>query len=84
MSVSVTQTQPHTGQLENLIRMVNQIADNLGPAAADDNEAAGLIAGHLQRFWGRNMKEQIVDYVRRDGSALSQIAQSAIRRLGDF
>ena len=70
-------------QLGSLIKMANQIADNV-PVDLNEIERIDATANHVQRFWARSMKRQIVDYVRRDGSELSQIAQSAIRQLGDF
>lgn len=64
--------------LKHLVRMVNQIAENLSPASADENLAAEKVASHLKRFWARSMKAQIIDYAMSDGSELHPIAKQAV------
>lgn len=69
-------------QLENLVHMANQIAANVDQSGGDE-AAAEKVATHLQKFWARSMKQQIVDYARQDGSDLAPIAQLAVSRLAD-
>ncbi len=62
-------------QLQNLIKMVNQIAVN---QHGDESQAAQRVATHLQKFWARSMKAQIIAYLDDDGTELSPIAREAI------
>ncbi|MGQ4877809.1 formate dehydrogenase subunit delta [Billgrantia sp. LNSP4103-1] len=67
-------------QLDSLIQMANQIAANnvhYGTAAAE------RVHLHLKKFWARSMKQQIVDYLRRDGSELSPLAREAVALLAE-
>lgn len=69
----------HT-ELQHLITMINQIADNI----ATTNSAAQTpvsVAEHIKRFWARSMKEQIVQYSEHDGQLLSPVAREAIAML---
>jgi formate dehydrogenase subunit delta len=66
------------GELQRLIAMANQIADNLRPAAADDAAAAGLVANHIRLFWARSMKAQLLDYLAKDGTELNTVARLAL------
>ncbi|MEX0827607.1 MAG: formate dehydrogenase subunit delta [Haliea sp.] len=70
------------GELRHLVDMANQIATNLRFAADDDAAAAELVANHIQRFWARSMKAQIVDYVQADGAELNQVAKLAVVSIG--
>lgn len=67
-------------QLDSLIHMANQIADNNRHHGGDD-AAADKVATHLRKFWARSMKRQIVDYATQDGSQLTPIARLAVQRL---
>ncbi|CAO3308182.1 formate dehydrogenase subunit delta [Pseudomonas asiatica] len=67
-------------QLYTLILMANQIAAN-NSHCGSEAEAAERVRTHLKRFWARSMKQQIVDYLHRDGSQLSSIAKVAITEL---
>ncbi|HBM83650.1 MAG TPA: formate dehydrogenase [Halieaceae bacterium] len=69
------------GELRHLVDMANQIATNLRFAAEDDAAAAELVANHIQRFWARNMKMQIADYVQADGAELNEVARLAVAAL---
>ncbi|KXS38375.1 formate dehydrogenase subunit delta [Modicisalibacter tunisiensis] len=68
----------HDAQLQHLIKMVNQIAAN---QPSGDNGAEERVAMHLQKFWARGMKQQIIDYADQDGTALSPLARQAVARL---
>ena len=53
-------------ELEHLIKMINQIADNI--AAGESEEIASeQLASHIKRFWARSMKQKIIDYANSDG-----------------
>ncbi|MFC0336776.1 formate dehydrogenase subunit delta [Kushneria avicenniae] len=63
-----------------LIKMVNQISANNRHHDSDE-AAAEQIAGHLKKFWARDMKRQIIDYADQDGSELDPVSRQAVARL---
>ncbi len=63
-----------------LIRMINQISLN-NRHHESDAAAAEQIAGHLKKFWARDMKRQIIDYADTDGSELDTVSKMAVVRL---
>ena len=67
-------------QLDTLIHMANQIADNNSHYGTQE-EAAERVAAHLKKFWARSMKQQIIGYLQDDGSQLTPLAQTAIARM---
>ena len=67
--------------IENLIKMANQIGDFFG-AWPDRAQGRDEITSHLKRFWDPRMRRQIADYVRDEGGAgLDQIVIEAIGQL---
>jgi formate dehydrogenase subunit delta len=64
-------------QTEHLITMANQIGDFF-KAFPDETQAKKDIAQHLQRFWAKSMRSQIVEYIHQDGEALLPIVKNAI------
>jgi formate dehydrogenase subunit delta len=64
-------------ELNHLIKMLNQIVDNLAQGDAGDVVAA-RVADHLRRFWSPSMKKTIANYVVEDGSALHESARQAV------
>lgn len=64
-------------QTEHLITMANQIGDFF-KAFPDQQQAKKDIAQHLQRFWAKSMREQIVAYIHQGGEALLPIVKAAI------
>lgn len=64
-------------QTEHLITMANQIGDFF-KAFPDQQQAKKDIAQHLQRFWAKSMREQIVTYIHEGGEALLPIVKAAI------
>ena len=61
-------------ELQQLIRMANQIADNIGPKGESDSNAKKM-AEHIGKFWARPMREKIcADNV----NELNDTAQKAI------
>ena len=69
-----------TTELDHLIKMINQIADNIAIGESDD-EAAAQLANHIKRFWARSMKDQIIEYADGDGARLKPVAIKAISQL---
>ncbi len=67
-------------ELEHLIKMINQIADNIAIVESDDVATAKL-ADHLNCFWARSMKEQIFNYANSDGEKLQPVAKKALTLL---
>jgi len=69
-----------SAELNNLIKMINQIADNI---AIGDNEAvtAPKVAAHVRSFWARQMKDKIIDYAICDGEQLNAVAKIAVLQL---
>ena len=67
-------------ELDHLIKMANQIADNI--AIGDtDTVTAPKVAHHLKLFWAPPMKEQIIEYAAKDGERLNAIAKIAVSQL---
>ena len=65
--------------VEHLITMANQIGDFFS-SYPDLAQARMDIANHIQRFWARNMREQIVRHVNeQQGAGLNPLVASAIK-----
>jgi formate dehydrogenase subunit delta len=56
-------------EIDHLVKMANQIADNLDHGEGDE-EVAAKVSAHLKRFWAPSMREKIVEYAARDGNNL--------------
>lgn len=64
-------------ELNHLIKMLNQLADNL--AQGDSPEiTAERVADHLRRFWAPGMKKCIGQYANTGGEGLSPVARQAV------
>jgi formate dehydrogenase subunit delta len=66
-------------EIENLVKMANQIADNLG----FHDDAVERTADHLRRFWAPSMRQQLLDYSAAGGDGLKPAARAAVRRLAE-
>ena len=64
-------------EVEQLVKMVNQIADNF---SFHDN-AVDRITDHLQRFWAPSMQEKLIEFARAEGSGLKPAAREALKSL---
>ena len=62
-----------------MVHDANQIA--LFFAAYPREEAVAGVADHIQKFWERRMRQQIVDYVAHGGAGLHELVLEAIKRL---
>ncbi len=61
---------------EYLVRMANQIGDFFVPDKGE-SEAPAAIANHMQRFWERSMRTQLVAHWNAGGAGLSPAAFKA-------
>ena len=67
-------------ELDHLIKMINQIADNI--AIGDNSVVTGpKVAAHIRKFWARSMKEKIIAYAAGDGKQLNAVAKIAVSQL---
>ncbi len=69
-------------ELDHLIKMINQIADNIA-VGQGDAVTAPKVAHHIDLFWARPMKEKIIDYAARDGEQLNAAARMAVSQIGN-
>jgi formate dehydrogenase subunit delta len=67
-------------ELQHLIKMINQIADNVAMGESVE-QAAAKVADHLRRFWAPSMRQQIFDYVDTGGAKLKAVSRAAIIEL---
>ena len=64
-------------ELEHLIKMINQIADNVTTSESDEIRAQN-VAAHVQRFWAPSMRNTLKAYADSDGEKLQPIALMAV------
>ncbi|SFC69130.1 formate dehydrogenase subunit delta [Pseudoalteromonas denitrificans] len=69
-----------SAKIDNLIKMANQISDNICHQS-DDEETAKKVLNHIQLFWAKSMKLDIIAYYQTDGSELTNVAKLAIKQL---
>jgi formate dehydrogenase subunit delta len=69
-----------TAEVEQLIKMVNQIARNVA-VGESDQRIIEKTAGHIQRFWAASMKREILHYVECDEEGLEPLALAAVQQL---
>lgn len=67
-------------ELAHLIKMINQIADNIAVGESEDSASIQL-AIHIKRFWARSMKEKIISYADNDGEKLQPVVRKALASL---
>jgi len=65
---------------QSLIKMINQIADHTSLKDGEEN-AAEVVASHIQKFWAQPMRADIKNYLESDGSELNALAAKAVRLL---
>ena len=63
--------------VERLVKMANQIADNF----SFHDDAAERTADHLQRFWAPSLRARIIDFEAAGGDGLNEVARAAVKRL---
>jgi len=63
--------------VKQLVKMVNQIADNL----VFHEDAVERIADHLVRFWAPSMQKKLIAHEKSHESELRPAARDALKRL---
>jgi formate dehydrogenase subunit delta len=66
-----------TQEVEQLVKMVNQIADNF----SFHDDAVDRITDHLLRFWAPSMQKKLLDFIQTGGAELRPAAGEALKRL---
>ena len=66
-------------EVERLMKMANQIADNL----SFHDDAVERIADHLHRFWAPSMLQKIVEHEAAGAGGLNPAAKAAVQRLAE-
>ena len=59
-------------QVDHLVTMANQIALNMA-AWGDEAAVAGKTGEHIEKFWTRAMREQLLDFWRAGGEGLCPV-----------
>jgi formate dehydrogenase subunit delta len=67
-------------KIERLITMANDIGDFFN-AESNKEIAVEGIRKHILRSWDPRMRREIIAYCRQDGTALSDLARTAVSRL---
>ncbi|MEY3289220.1 MAG: hypothetical protein RLZZ419_1462 [Pseudomonadota bacterium] len=67
-------------KIETLVKMANDIG-NFFNAESNKEIAAEGISKHILRSWHPKMRREIIAYCKEDGSALSELAKTAITKL---
>ena len=65
---------------EMLIRMANDIS-NFFNAESNKEIAAEGVSKHILRSWDPRMRKDIIAYCKQDGSALNDLARTAVTKL---
>jgi len=65
---------------DDMVHKANQIA--LFFEAYPREQAIDSIADHLNKFWERRMRTQIVAYLAGGGGGLHELAAEAVKRIG--
>lgn len=65
---------------ETLVKMANDIG-NFFNAESNKDIAAEGVSKHILRSWHPKMRREIIAYCKEDGSALSELARTAINKL---
>lgn len=62
-------------QLQQLVKMANQIALNLG-GGRNEQQAALKTAEHIRHFWTPAMRAQLLEYWRGGGEGIAPVVAS--------
>ena len=68
------------GEIEHLIKMANQIAENFAFSGDEGKQVAGVV-DHLTRFWAPSMKQHLLDYAGQGGEGLSEPVRQALDQI---
>jgi len=69
-----------TANHDSIIKMSNQIADNIGMHLSNE-QAADKVVNHIRLFWARSMKKNLIKYYQEDGARLGSITKLAVEKL---
>ncbi len=64
---------------ELMVHNANQIA--LYFASFPREEAVDGVTDHIQKFWEKRMKRQIIEYTAQGGNGLHELVREAVKRL---
>ena len=64
-------------EVEQLVKMANQIADNF----SFHDDAVERLTDHLQRFWAPSMRKQLVEFHHAGCAGLKPPVVAAVQRL---
>ena len=64
-------------ELDHLVKMANQIADNF----SFHGDAGARIEDHLKRFWAPSMRRSLAEYAAGGGEGLKPVVKEALKRL---
>jgi formate dehydrogenase subunit delta len=64
---------------ESMVHNANQIALHFASFPRED--AIAGVLGHIQNFWERRMKDQLIDYIARGGTGLHELVLEAVKRM---
>ncbi|MEJ2042618.1 MAG: formate dehydrogenase subunit delta [Reinekea sp.] len=59
---------------DRMIQMVNQIAIN-NISIGNESEVVNAVSSHIQKFWPRRMKNQLIDYIDQGGEGLHPLVR---------
>ena len=68
-----------TQEVDRLVKMANQIADNL----ALHEDAVERTADHLRRFWAPSMRRKLIGHGAAAGGGLNPVAEAAVQLLAE-
>jgi len=66
-----------SGELHHLVKMANQIANNIGIGATEE-QAIAKVQDHITKFWARPMREKICAELDGLSDELTPIANKAL------
>lgn len=69
-----------TTKNDSIIKMSNQIADNIGLHLSPE-EAADKVLNHIRLFWAKSMKSDLIKYYQEDGARLGDTTKLAVEKL---
>ena len=68
-----------SADVQNLVRMANQIADAF--IAAPHDQAVQSVANHIRSFWAPVMRKRLMDYAAAHGAELKPLALQGLEVL---
>ena len=69
-----------TTKYDSIIKMSNQIADNIGMHLSTE-QAADKVLNHIRLFWAKSMKEDLIFYYKSDGTLLNNVVKLTVEKL---